>query len=84
MLASGIAAHAFGTGGPRVKYSAGGSKLEKTVLPSASNPAAVSSFNANYSDSGLFGFHLVTSSKDAGKVIFFLIISMSNFGNPSN
>ena len=68
LLASGIVCHAFGTGGPKVKYSLGGSKLEKSVLPAASNPAAVSAFNANYTDSGLFGFHLVVDSKDARKV----------------
>jgi len=69
LLASGIVSHAFGTGGPRVKYSLGGSRVEKSVLGVASKPAAVSSFNNNYSDSGLFGFHVVATSKDVGKVV---------------
>ncbi len=30
---------------------------------------AVSSFNANYSDAGLFGFHVVADKSDAGKVV---------------
>jgi len=35
----------------------------------ASQPMAVSSFNANYSDAGLFGFHVVADKSDAGKVV---------------
>jgi len=81
VLASGIVCNAFGTGGPRVKYSLGGSRLEKSVLPSARNPAAVSAFNANYSDSGLFGFHLVASSKDAGKLTRALRTTVVNAAN---
>jgi len=68
-LASAVVSHAFGTGGPRIKYSAGANRLERSVLSLSSQPAAVSSFNTNYSDSGLFGFHLVANSKDIGKVV---------------
>jgi hypothetical protein len=64
-----VLAHAFGTGGPRVKYSLGGSRIEKAALSLASQPAAVSSFNANNSDAGLFGFHIVANKSDAGKVL---------------
>lgn len=66
--------HAFGTGGPRVKYSSGGSRLERTAAALASNPVAVSTFNSNYSDAGLFGFHVVAKSNDVGKVRNLLII----------
>jgi len=68
-LLSALVSHAFGQGGPRVKYSSGGSRIEKSVSPLASNPMAVSSFNANYTDSGLFGFHVVANKSDVGKVV---------------
>jgi ubiquinol-cytochrome c reductase core subunit 2 len=68
-LLSSLVSHAFGTGGPRVKYSSGGSKIEKSVSALASNPMAVSSFSANYSDAGLFGFHVVAGKSDIGKVV---------------
>lgn len=68
-LLSSLVSHAFGTGGPRVKYSSGGSKIEKSVSALASSPMAVSSFNANYSDAGLFGFHVVANKSDVGKVV---------------
>lgn len=68
-LLSALASHAFGTGGPRVKYSAGGSKVEKSVSALAAGPMAVSSFSANYSDAGLFGFHVVAGKSDVGKVV---------------
>jgi len=68
-LASAVVSHAFGTGGPRVKYSLGGSRLERAAASSSSNPVAVSSFNSNYSDAGLFGFHVVANSQDVGKAV---------------
>ena len=68
-LVSAIVSHAFGTGGPRVKYSMGASKIEKSALSYANQPAAVSSFNANYSDAGLLGFHVVANKSDAGKLV---------------
>ena len=68
-MASAIVSHAFGTGGPRVKYSSGGSRLERAAAAaSADHPVAVSSFNSNYSDAGLFGFNVIANSKDIGKV----------------
>lgn len=69
LLASGIVSHAFGSVVNRVKYSSGSTKLAKAVLPLASEPAAISSFNANYTDSGLFGFHVVGDKKDIGKLV---------------
>lgn len=66
---SNLVSHAFGTGGPRVKYSAGGSKMEKSVAALAAGPMAVSAFNASYSDSGLLGFHVVAGRTDVGKVV---------------
>lgn len=67
-LLSSLLGHAFGTGGPRVKYSAGGSRMEKSASAVSSGPMAVSSFNVNYSDAGLFGFHVVAGKSDAAKV----------------
>ncbi len=66
-LASAIVNQAFGTG-PRVKWSDGANRVANAVLPLATEPASVSSFNVNYSDTGLFGFHVVTTTNDAGKV----------------
>ena len=66
-MASGILSHAFGTGS-RIKWSAGASRISRAALPLASQPAAVSSFSLNYSDAGLFGFHIVADRDDAGKV----------------
>lgn len=70
LLASGILNHAFGANSGRVKYSTGSSKLAKSVASLASEPFAVSSFNANYSDTGLFGFHIIADKGDVGKVRF--------------
>lgn len=67
-LASNIAAHAFGTGS-RIKYSAGGNKLIKAISAAASGPVSAASFNINYSDTGLFGFHIVGGKNDIGKVV---------------
>ena len=69
-LASALASHAFGTVFNRVKYSNGATRLSKSVLSLATQPAAVTSFNANYSDTGLFGFHLVGNKNEIGKVKF--------------
>lgn len=68
LLASHIASHAFGASGSRIKYSTGSNKLAKAVLSVAKDPFAVSSFNANYSDSGLFGFHIIGNKNDIGKL----------------
>jgi ubiquinol-cytochrome c reductase core subunit 2 len=64
----GLLSHVFGTGGPRIKYSSGGSRVEKATAALASSPSAVSSFNASYSDAGIFGFHVVANKTDVGKV----------------
>ena len=66
-----LASHLFGTGPQRVKY-ASSSKLSKALLPLASQPFAASAFNFNYSDTGLFGFHLVADQNDVGKVAIFI------------
>lgn len=68
-LVSGIVSSAFGNAGPRVKYSMGSSHISKSVLPLASHPALVNSFNANYTDTGLFGFQIVANKNDAGKLV---------------
>jgi len=67
LYASAIASAGLGTG-PRVKYSAGANKLAKAIGPVASQPAMAATFNANYSDSGLFGVHIIATSNDIGKV----------------
>jgi len=68
LLASGILSHAFGTG-PRIKWNDGASRITRSCLPLASQPALVSTFNLNYSDAGLFGFHVVANRDDAGKLV---------------
>lgn len=68
LLASGILSQAFGTG-PRIKWSDGASRITRACLPLASKPALVSSFNLNYSDAGLFGFHVIADRDDTGKLV---------------
>jgi len=67
-LVSGIVAHLFGTVGSRINYSSNNGRLARAVLGQAANPAAVSAFNANYTDTGLFGFHVVANKTDVGKI----------------
>lgn len=67
-LIANLICHAYGTGGPRVKYSAGASIVEKIGSAIATSPIAVSAFNASYSDSGFLGYHIVADKKDIGKV----------------
>lgn len=77
-LASELASHAFGNVFNRVKYSNGASRLSRSILPLAGKPAAVTSFNANYSDTGLFGFHLIANKNDIGKITKGLVKEISN------
>lgn len=69
LIASGIVSHAFGESPIRVKYSRGSSKLAKAVLSQTSDLVTVGTFNTNYSDTGLFGFHLVGDKNDIGKAV---------------
>jgi len=69
LLASRVASYALGTGGARIKYSSGASRLERVVVPLAREPAAVSTFNFNYSDAGIFGVHVVGNKSDVAKVV---------------
>ncbi len=69
MIALSLFQHVLGTG-PRIKYSLGGAaKLGQAALKAAESPCAVTSLNVSYSDSGLFGFGLVCSAKEAHKVV---------------
>ena len=69
LLVSGVVSHALGENPFRVKYSRGSSKLAKVASSQASEPASVSTFNNHYSDTGLFGFHIVADKDDIGKVV---------------
>ena len=69
--ASNIFSNALGNG-PRIKYSSGSNKLAKAVGAVASQPAMAGAFNANYSDAGLFGIHIIGQANDIGKVLIFL------------
>lgn len=57
LLSAGVLQMIMGTG-PYVKYShgIGGSKLTQAVAKATDTPFAISGMNANYTDSGLFGF----------------------------
>lgn len=68
LLASAVLSQALGTG-PRIKYSDGSNRLTRNVLPLATQPAAVSAFNLSYTDSGLFGVHVVSNRVDSGKLL---------------
>jgi len=81
LLASGVLSHAFGAEGPRIKYSTGYNKLSRAVGPHASQPALATSFNANYSDTGLFGFHVIANKSDVGKVVRGVLAEVSKSAN---
>ncbi|XP_043260521.1 cytochrome b-c1 complex subunit 2, mitochondrial [Colletes gigas] len=67
-LACAVLQRASGTG-PRVKWGSSASPLQKQVSSAAgSEPFALSSFNASYSDSGLFGFVLCSTPNVAGPI----------------
>jgi hypothetical protein len=71
-LASNIASHAFGAEGVRIKYGNTSSASARAIVKqAASDPlsAAVAAFSINYSDAGLFGFHLVGNSQDIGSLL---------------
>jgi ubiquinol-cytochrome c reductase core subunit 2 len=69
LVASGLLCHAFGTG-PRVLHTAGSNRISKACLPGATHgPAMIAAFNMNYSDSGLFGFHVLANKGDAQNVV---------------
>jgi len=57
--------------GPFVKYgsSVATSKVGKAALSAATDPCSANCINLSYSDSGLFGFHVVASAKDIRKVL---------------
>ena len=67
-LASGIASQALGAGS-RIKYSAGSNRLSRAIASASAEPAIATSFNANYSDSGLFGVNIIAQKNDAGNVL---------------
>ncbi|CAF0971482.1 unnamed protein product [Didymodactylos carnosus] len=55
--------------GPHIKWSAGASRLQKAASAVADNTCVVSSFNLHYTDTGLFGVHIICHKNDAGKVV---------------
>jgi ubiquinol-cytochrome c reductase core subunit 2 len=62
-----------------VKYGGvGASKLSQAAAQVTSSPYAVSALNVNYSDSGLFGFHVITEAADAEKVLKAVLAQFSN------
>jgi hypothetical protein len=75
-LAASLASHVFGAEGARVKYAAGSSKTTRAVLQSTKEPASLASFNINYSDAGLFGFHVIANKQDVGNVSNFSKLSL--------
>lgn len=77
VLVAALVNHAFGLPGQRVKYSPS-NKLSRTLLPLAVQPASVSAFSLNYSDAGLFGFHVVADKQDAGKLTTGLVNELRN------
>lgn len=67
VLVAALVSQAFGQPGQRIKYSSS-TRLNRALLPLASQPASVSSFNLNYTDAGLFGFQVIANKNDAGKL----------------
>lgn len=68
-LAFAVLRYALGVG-PHVKWGSSASPLTRAVGSAAGNdPFAVTAFNANYTDSGLFGFVASSPASIAGKVV---------------
>ncbi|KAJ4427931.1 hypothetical protein ANN_23941 [Periplaneta americana] len=68
-LAFAVLQYALGTG-PAVKWGASAGSLARAVNAAvASEPVAVTAFNASYTDSGLFGFVASSPGKVAGQVL---------------
>lgn len=70
IIALAVLHQAIGTG-PHIKRSnnLATSKINQAVAQATSAPFAASSINVNYSDSGLFGFSVITQATDADKVL---------------
>jgi len=66
--------------GPRIKYSNNmtSSKAMQAAAQGTSAPFAASCINATYSDSGIFGFHVVGHSQDMGKILKSLVGQFSS------
>lgn len=75
MLALSLFQHIIGTG-PRVKYNPGGSKLHQEIGKVAQEPFLVTSLNANYSETGIFGFMAAGSPDEIHKIIKTTITKM--------
>lgn len=77
LIAAAVLQNIMGTG-PRIKYSSNANaKITQAAAQATTNPFAVSTINLNYTDSGLFGFHVVAGKSDVGKVVKSLIGSFS-------
>jgi len=64
--------------GPFVKYglNVSTSKIGKAAVSAATDPCAANCLNLSYTDSGLFGFHVVASAKDIRKVLTAVVGAM--------
>lgn len=70
LLCAGVLQYVMGTG-PYTKYSTGitGSRLMQAVSKATKSPFAISGLNANYTDSGLFGFMAAAKPEEMDKVL---------------
>jgi predicted Zn-dependent peptidase len=55
--------------GPNIKWSAGSNRLQHAAQAVADAPCLVASFNLHYTESGLFGVHIMCDKNDANKVV---------------
>ncbi|CAF5130803.1 unnamed protein product, partial [Rotaria sp. Silwood1] len=55
--------------GPNIKWSAGSNRLQRAAQAVADGPCLVSSFNLHYTESGLFGVHIMCNNNDTHKVV---------------
>lgn len=64
--------------GPFIKYSSGSgsSKISKAAQGAVSGPVAASSINVSYSDSGLFGFRVISEAKEIRKALGAIVAVM--------
>lgn len=67
-LAQAVLQHTFGTQ-PKVHRSPYTSRLAKTAFEATGSPVHATTINIQYSDSGLFGFHVVADWRDVSKAL---------------
>jgi len=68
VLTSSLLNQIIGTG-PNIKWSSGSNRLQRAAESVATSSCLVSSFNLHYSESGLFGIHIICNKNDTNQIV---------------